>query len=284
MTKLIIGCGYLGSRVALHWLDAGHSVAAVTRNPIRAEELKREGIQGVVADITQPVTLQRLPEAETVLFAVGYDSASGRSRREYYVNGLQAVLEALSPKIKRFILISSTSVYGQSDGQWVDENSPCLPKTESGLAFLEAENVLTASQFGSYAIVLRLAGIYGPGRLLRRTKDLLVGNSIVVPKDSFLNLIHVEDAAAIVASADVQGKSPCTYIVADGHPVKYCDYITHLAKLFGAPNPQFQEPMSCQSDKNRGSTNKRLLNTLMLSELSVLLKYPTYKEGLDAFL
>ena len=78
--------------------------------------------------------LHNLPEAQTVLFAVGYDATSGLSRRDYYVNGLQAVLKALSPKTQRFILISSTSVYGQTDGQWVDENSPCLPKTESGLA------------------------------------------------------------------------------------------------------------------------------------------------------
>ena len=72
---------------------------------------------------------------------------------------------------------------------------------------LEAENVLKASQFGPSAVILRLAGIYGPGRLLRRTKDLLAGNPIVAPKDNYLNLIHVDDAAAIVAAAETHGQT-----------------------------------------------------------------------------
>jgi nucleoside-diphosphate-sugar epimerase len=282
MTNLIIGCGYLGRRVAGHWLDAGQSVAAVTRSPTRAEELKRHGIQSVVADITRPETLENLPDPQTVLFAVGYDVTSGLSRRDYYLHGLQAVLKALSPKIQRFILISSTSVYGQTEGQWVDENSPCLPKTENGLVCLEAENVLKASQFGPCAVILRLAGIYGPGRLLRRTKDLLAGHPIVAPKDNFLNLIHVDDAAVIVADAAIHAKLPCTYIVADGHAVNYRDYITYLAKLLGESAPQFLEPSSCQSDQSRWSSNKRLSNSRMLSELCIQLKYPTYKEGLKA--
>ncbi len=208
--------------------------------------------------------------------------SSGRSRRDYYVSGLQAVLKALSPKTKRFILISSTAVYGQTEGEWVDEDSPSQPRTESGSAFLEAENVLAASQFGPGAVILRLAGLYGPGRLLRRSKDLLAGNPIVAVKERYLNLIHVEDAAAIVIAAETHAQPPRTYIVADGHPVKYCDYITHLAKLLNVANPQFQEPISWQNDKNRRSGNKRLSNSRMRTELDIELKYPTYKDGLDA--
>jgi nucleoside-diphosphate-sugar epimerase len=282
MTKLIVGCGYLGRRVAKQWLEAGQAVAGVIRSPARAEELKQQGSEGVVADITRPATLHGLPEAETVLFAVGYDAASGRSRRDYYVNGLQAVIKAISPKVERFILISSTAVYGQDKGEWVDEDSPCLPITEGGLAFLEAENALAASQFGRCAVTLRLAGLYGPGRLLRRTKDLLAGNPIVAVKERYLNLIHVEDAAAIVIAAETHAKPPRTYIIADGHPVKYCDYITHLAKLLNVANPQFQEPTSWQTDKDRRPSNKRLSNARMRPELGIQLKYPTYKDGLDA--
>ncbi|MGA2062328.1 MAG: NAD-binding protein [Thermoguttaceae bacterium] len=91
MTKLIVGCGYLGLRVAKQWLEAGQAVVGVTRSAARADELKQQGIEGVVVDVARPQTLKLLPEAETVLFAVGYDAASGRSRRDYYVNGLQAV-------------------------------------------------------------------------------------------------------------------------------------------------------------------------------------------------
>jgi len=254
----------------------------VTRSSAGADALKRQGIEEVVADITRPQPLKLLPQAETVLFAVGYDAASGRSRRDYYVSGLLAVLKALSPKTERFILISSTAVYGQTEGQWIDENSTRLPITEAGLAFLEAENVLAASQFGRFAVILRLAGLYGPGRLLRRTKDLLAGNPIVAVKDRYLNLIHVDDAAAIMIAAETHAQPPRTYIVTDGHPVKYCDYITHLSKLLKVANPQFQEPTSCQTDKNRRSSSKRLSNARMRTELGIQLKYPTYKDGLDA--
>jgi nucleoside-diphosphate-sugar epimerase len=268
--------------VAKQWLEAGQAVVGVTRSAARADELKQQGIEGVVVDVARPQTLKLLPEAETVLFAVGYDAASGRSRRDYYVNGLQAVQKALSPKTKRFILISSTAVYGQTEGQLIDEDSPCLPITEAGLAFLEAENALAASQFGPCAVILRLAGLYGPGRLLRRTKDLLAGNPIVAVKDRYLNLIHVEDAAAIVIAAEKHAKPPRTYIVADGHPVKYYDYITHLAKMLNVANLQFQEPATWQTDKKRGSSNKRLTNARMRTELGIQLKYYTYKDGLDA--
>jgi nucleoside-diphosphate-sugar epimerase len=282
MTNLIIGCGYLGRRVAELWLDAGQSVAAVTRSQMRAEELKRHGIQSVVADITRPATLDKLPEAQAVLFAVGYDITSGLSRREYFIHGLQAVIEALSPNVQRFILISSTSVYGQTDGQLVDEHSPCMPISENGSVCLETENVLTNSRFGPCAVILRLAGIYGPGRLHRRAKDLLAGIPITVPKDNFLNLIHVDDASAILAAAAIHAKPPCTFIVADGHAVKYLDYIAYLAKLLGVSDPQFIEPTACESDQVRALSNKRLSSSQILSELGVQLKYPTYQKGLKA--
>jgi nucleoside-diphosphate-sugar epimerase len=282
MTKLIVGCGYLGIRVAKLWHEAGQAVVGVTRSRTRALELKRQGIEGVVADVTRPETLKVLPEAETVLFAVGYDAASGQSRRDYYVSGLQAVLKTLSPKTERFILISSTAVYGQNSGEWIDEDSPCLPITEAGLAFLEAENVMAASQFGPFVVILRLAGLYGPGRLFRRTNDLLAGNPILAVKERYLNLIHVDDAAAIVIAAEMRAKPPRTYIVADGNPVKYCDYVTHLAKLLNVANPRFQEPTTCHTDRNRRLSNKRLSNTGMRTELGIELRYPTYKDGLDA--
>jgi nucleoside-diphosphate-sugar epimerase len=280
--KLIIGCGYLGRRVAGHWLDAGNNVVALTRSAAKAEDLKGQGIRPLVADITQPATLHSLPEAKTVLFAVGYDAACGRPRKDFYVEGLQAVLQSLSPKTNRFILISSTAVYGQTDGQWVDEDSPCQPKTEGGAAFLEAENALAASQFGQRSVILRLAGLYGPGRLSRRIKDLQKGKQLLGASERFLNLIHVEDAAAVVVAAEIHARPPRTYIVADGRPLKYRDYLTYLAMLVGRPNHQDGESSSCLSNQPSRMTNKRLSNARMLTELGVQLKYPTYEKGLKA--
>ena len=212
---------------------------------------------------------------------MGYDPTSGRTRHECYVDGLQAVLNVLSPQIQRFIFISSTAVYGQDNGELVDENSACLPRTESGLALLEAENILMASRFATKTIILRLAGIYGPGRLLRRTKDLLAAAPIVVPKNSFLNLIHVDDAATVIENADKRAKPPCKYIVADGNPVQYRDYINCLAELISAPKPQYIEPLPNEVKTSRYSSNKRLITSKMLAELGVQLTYSTYRQGLD---
>ena len=96
--KLIVGCGYLGLRVARRWMAAGHAVAGLVRSAASAESLAREGVRPIVADVTQPSTLRDLPAADTLLYAVGYDPAGGASRSAVYVDGLRAVLDAVSPR------------------------------------------------------------------------------------------------------------------------------------------------------------------------------------------
>ena len=169
MTKLIIGCGYLGLRVARRWRAAGHDVLCLVRTAEHAGQLAREGLHSLVADVTRPETLVGLPAAASVLWAVGFDAAGGRSRREVYVQGLQNVLAALPADTGRFLFVSSTSVYGNTRGGWVDENSPCQPGREAGRVLLVAEDALRHHALGPQSIILRLAGLYGPGRLPRLT-------------------------------------------------------------------------------------------------------------------
>src|SRR5436190_21081746 len=128
MAKLVFGCGYLGLRVAKLWRQAGEQVIAVTRSADKAGRLERDGLTPLVADISQPDTLQpiaQLTGIDTVLFSVGFDR-SGRTIREVYVDGLAQVLHVL-PAVSRFLYISSTGVYGQVAGDVVDETSPCQP-------------------------------------------------------------------------------------------------------------------------------------------------------------
>ncbi len=128
MSKLIFGCGYLGLRVARRWRAAGETaVHVVTRSAERAATLSAEGFIPQVADVTQPETLRDLPAADTVLFAVGYDRASGRSIEQVYVDGFKHVLEALPADRGRLIYVSTTGVYGDCDGEQVDEDSACRP-------------------------------------------------------------------------------------------------------------------------------------------------------------
>ncbi len=278
--KLIIGCGYLGLRVARRWMAAGHAVAGLVRSVSSAESLAREGIVPIVADVTQPSTLCDLPAADTLLYAVGYDPSSGAPRSAVYVDGLRAVLDAVAPKVRRVILTSSTGVYAEHRGGWVDESSPCQPLRESGRALLAAEEALAAHRLGAVGIVLRLAGLYGPGRLPRRA-ELASGEPLPIAAGEHVNLIHVDDAAAAVLAAEARARPPRTYLISDGHPVERRAYFLDLARLFGLPPPVFRDPLPGEAAGRRGG-DRRVSNARMIAELQVKFVYPTYREGLAA--
>ncbi|MGA2256675.1 MAG: SDR family oxidoreductase [Thermoguttaceae bacterium] len=279
-SKLIVGCGYLGLRVARRWIAAGHAVAGLVRSSAAAESLARESIRPTVADVTQPSTLLSLPAADTLLYAVGYDPASGASRSAVYVDGLRAVLDAISPPVRRVILISSTGVYAEQGGGWVDESSPAQPSRESGRALLAAEEILAAHRLGALGIILRLAGIYGPGRLPRRS-ELAAGQPLPIATGQQVNLIHVDDAAAAVLAAEAYARPPRTYIISDGRPVERREYFAEMARQLGLPRPSFREPLPGEIT-GRGGGDKRVSNARMLGELHLKLAYPTYREGLAA--
>ena len=280
MANLIFGCGYLGQRVARLWRDQGQEVYAVTRSLERAKQLAGEGLKPLVGNIDGSTQLLLPQGVRTVLFAVGFDDR-GRSIHDVYVGGITNALRSLPETIERFIYISSTGVYGKVTGREVDEDSPCQPTREGGQACLAAETVLRASRFSSRSIILRLAGLYGPGRI-PRAEDLAAGKPIEAPAAGWLNLIHVEDAARIVLQATDRAASPRTYVVSDGHPIERRDYYAELARLLGAPPPQFQEPPADSPAALRASSDKRVNPRRMLAELAPPLLYPSYREGLAA--
>jgi nucleoside-diphosphate-sugar epimerase len=284
MAKLIFGCGYLGLRVARRWRDAGEQVYVATRWPARAAALSAEGFSPFVADVTLPKSLAALPAAETALFAVGHDRASGHSIEEVYVGGFQNVLDALPAATGRVIYISTTGVYGNSAGDWIDEDSPCEPTRPGGKASLAAEEALRRWPLGARGIVLRLAGLYGPGRVPNRA-PLLAGEPLAVPTEGFLNLIYVDDAvAAVLAAATLDIEPPRTYLISDGHPAPRGEYYAELARLLGAPAPRFVEPPADDPRAARAAADKRIDNSRMLAELRISLAYPSYREGLAAIL
>lgn len=279
MTRLVVGCGYLGRRVALAWLAGGQVVAAVTRDPGRAEELSRAGIRAIVADVTRPETLAGLPAAETVLYSIGYDRRTGQSRRAVTVDGLRNVLDALDPQTRRLIFTSSTGVIGNHRGDWVDEASVCWPVREAGRIGLEAEELLRRDPLGSRAIIVRLAGLYGPGRI-PKLADVQQGRPIAVPDDSFLNLIHVDDAAGVILAAEAKAVAGRTYLASDGSPARHRDFYCEIARCLGVPPPQFTPP--APGTRAAALENKRVSNRRMLEELGVELQFPDFRAGLAA--
>jgi nucleoside-diphosphate-sugar epimerase len=267
---LIFGCGYLGRRVAALWRAAGHRVVALTRT--HADALRPAGIEPITGDVLDRDSLRALPPASTVLYAVGLDRTAGKPMREVYVTGLANVLGTLPP-CTRFVYVSSTGVYGRTDGRWVDELDPAEPTDESGAVVREAEQLLRAER--PNAIVLRFAGIYGPDRLLRK-QPLLKGEPLVGDADKWLNLVHVADGAAAVLCAESRGAPGETYNVADGAPVARRDFYTLLAELLNAPPAQFEhrpEP---------GAANRRIDGTKARTALGWAPAFPTYREGLTA--
>jgi nucleoside-diphosphate-sugar epimerase len=253
------------------WLNSQRSVAALTRR--NAPALAAQGIQPIVGDVLEPSTLRQLPIATTVLYAVGFDRTAGKSMREVYIDGLENVLDALNAN-SRFIYISSTGVYGQTDGSVVDESSSTVPVEEAGEIVLEAEKRLRVRR--PDAMVLRFAGIYGPDRLLRRQSQLRSGEPFTGDPDRWLNLIHVDDGARAILAAEAHEAPGAVYNIVDDEPAPRRAFYSLLAELVGAPAPRYDNRAEPRAN------NRRVSNAKAKSALGWQPNYPSYREGLPA--
>lgn len=286
MSKLVIGCGYLGRRVAARWIEAGQEVFALTRSEANARQLHQLGIRPIIGDVCEPETLRSLPAVDSVLFAVGFDRSSGRSQHSVYVDGLSNVLNQIGSRCERFIYVSSSSVYGQSEGEWVDETSPCEPAQPGGQCCLAAESRLlsfahdrqASATSAPIACVLRLSGIYGPDRLLSRITSLRSREPLSGRGDAWLNLIHVDDAATAVLAAEQRGQPNQTYLISDDRPILRSEYYHLLARRTNSPEPVFSEDLPAK--RGSGGLNKRCSNRKARTELGLVLAYPSINEGL----
>lgn len=296
-TRLLVGCGYLGIRVAKLWRAAGEHTVSTTRGDDPTPEMINAGIFTGQAEVTKPESLAwfaNLPRlgdtpVESLVYAVGYDRRAAADIHTVYAEGLANVLAALPSSVNRVTYISTTGVYGLHEGEWVDEETPPGPQREGGRASLAAEHILAAHELGVSSAILRLAGLYGPGRVPHLDK-LLAGEPLPVPAEGWLNLIHVDDAARIVVAADAwlaaQGPAdgPHVFCVTDGTPVRRRDYYAEAARLLGAPAPRFTDPPPGSPAAARAAANRRVRNDKMRATFSVELAYPSYHEGLAAIL
>ncbi|WDQ15801.1 SDR family oxidoreductase [Rhodopirellula sp. P2] len=284
---LIVGCGYLGLRVGRLAQQLGWHVAATTRT--RFETLAAEGFTPIAFDWNDSRTLQHLPAATHVLIAVAYDRNSRVERFASQVDGLARLVRHLdqgrspdqSPDV---CYISTTGVYHQSGGMWVDETSPTQPSREGGKAHLAAEAQLRSLRFGRPTTTLRLAGIYGPGRV-PRAADVIAGRPIASPASGHLNLIHVDDAAtAVMNNFDSQRfdeRSRCPlYVVSDDEPVVRREFYRQIARDTRSPKPTFVEPDADSGVRFRSETDKRIWNRRVRRDLIPAMKFPTYRQGL----
>jgi nucleoside-diphosphate-sugar epimerase len=277
-TKLVIGCGYLGLRVALRWREQGHRVFATTRSDERAAEFRRLGLEPVGCDVLDRGSLGSLPAASTVLYCVGFDRGQGVTMQRVFVEGLANVLDHV-PRPNRFVHVSSTGVYGQSDGEWVDESSATEPQDKAGQTVLEAERLLRDRL--PEALVLRFAGIYGPGRLIH-ARAVREGQPLTGDPDKFLNLIHVDDGASAVLAGAAQARPGQICNVCDDEPVRRGEFYQLLAHRMGAPEPRWLPGSSLDARGRHERGNRRIRNRRLRQDWRVELLYPTYREGLLA--
>ena len=299
-TRIIFGIGYLGSRVANLWRDQRDYTWASTRRDNPTEAMLVARTLTAQADVTKPETLYWLREisshmgspTESLLYAVGYDRTAGPDIHSVYADGLKNVLAALPASVTRVIYISTTGVYGTAGGGWVDETTPTAPHRDGGKASLAAEEILRAHPLGRRSAILRLAGIYGPGRVPYLDK-LRANEPITAPSAGWLNLIHVDDAARIVVAIDrwlakrSEEDGPHVFCVSDGVPAVRGEYYAEAARLIGAPAPQFTTPLADSPAAARAGADRRVSNAKLrewMATTGLALQYPSYHEGLAQIL
>jgi len=236
---LLAGCGDLGLRVARQLLARGDQVWALRRSVVTVEG---DGIHWLHGDLGRPDSLRSLPQDITQLVYLpapdkGRPEARGEAAyRNLFVDGLRHVLSALDvASLRRVLFVSSSAVYGEHTGAWVDECTPENPLGFNGAVLLEAERWLARQPLPS--VVLRLAGLYGPGRvqLIERLRE----GKVHVPRDTthWSNRIHIDDAAVAVAHLLALREPLPLYLGVDDTPLPLDVLYDALAARLGAPLP-----------------------------------------------
>jgi nucleoside-diphosphate-sugar epimerase len=285
MRVLIVGCGYVGLPLGAELVRLGHEVVGLRRSTHAADELKSAGIQPLRADISQLAELNKLPaDFDWVVNCVAAGGGGAENYRRVYFEGMRNLVEWLSAApLKKFVYTSSTSVYGQNDGSVVTEQSPAEPAADTAKMLVETENVLrTAAQTRNFpAIILRVAGIYGParGHLFRqflRGEARLDGGGA-----RWLNMIHRDDVIGCVIAALKNGKPGEIHNAADDAPVSQLEFFQWLAAELNRPMPA-GVPAESDEIRKRGVTNKRVSNAKLKAELKYTFQFPDFRAGYAA--
>jgi nucleoside-diphosphate-sugar epimerase len=267
---VLIGCGYTGAYVARTLIGRGVPLTITRRDRTAAEEMAQQlGANGAGVDLGDPSTLEGVipPGAIVVCLAPpGHDPAFE----------MQALVRA-SRAAAKLVYVSSTGVYGPAGGAWVDEAFPVAPVTASGRARAAAEAALAAAEIP--VVILRVAGIHGPGRKMsdriREGTHRVIGDG-----SSHVSRIHVVDLVAAIIAA---GERPVTGVVniADDDPSPIGEVADAFAAQLGVP-PSPRVPADSVSPEVAGmlTANRRIANRRMKEELGVVLRYKSWRDGL----
>lgn len=274
MTKhvLVAGAGDVGMRVARMLAAQGAVVTALRRSPVASEP----GVAVCAVDLADPSALRALPSGVTeVAYLPSPDARTPAAYRTVFRDGLANLLGALDTTlVRRVVFVSSSAVYGDHDGAWVDEDTPPAPLGFNGEILLEAELWLAGQ--GLPAVTLRLAGLYGPGRT--QLVERLRRGAVVAPRQPpfWSNRIHVDDAAAAVVHLLGLANPAALYLGVDDMPLPLSELYDHLSRLLGVPLPPAGEPPV-------GIGSKRLRNARLRAS-GLVLRWPDSRTGYAALL
>ncbi len=285
MHVAIVGCGYVGLELGRQLLEAGHEPIGVRRSATGLEAIEAAGFEAARADVTEPESLETVPDVDAVVFAASSGGRGAEKAREVYVEGLEATVEAFGTREnppERLVYTSSTGVHGDHDGDWVDEGTPVEPATEKTEVLAEAERVALEApeEFGFDGTVARYAGLYGPERY--RLDRYLEGPVT----EGYLNMVHRDDAAGSVAYLLSEGLARGGVVqVVDDEPVSKWSFADWLAAECDVDQPEKRTKAERLADgdlseatRRRILTSKRCSNE-KLRELGYAFRYPTYREG-----
>ncbi len=278
MRVLIAGCGYVGSALGLLLAAEGHTVFGLRRNTAALPA----AIKPVRADLSKPLSPDALPpNLDAVVCAASPGGSSDEAYRTAYVDGPRNILSALEgPRVERLVLVSSTGVYGQKNGEWVDEGSPTEPANPSGRRLLEGENLVLGGPIP--ATVLRLGGIYGPGR----TGMIERAQRNPPPEDAppqYTNRIHRDDCAGALRHLLLIPEPEPVYLGVDHEPADRRTVAEWLASHLGENLPANASPTGDEPQARPGRTNKRCSNERLLRS-GYEFRYPTFRAGFAALL
>ena len=280
----IVGCGYIGTRLALRALDAATPVSGVVRSAASAEKLGEQMIPVLRCDLDSEPLPAGSTEGQEVYYCAPPPSAGVQdTRMRRFIAGL-----ADSGQPRRIVYLSTTGVYGDCHGEWVDERRPANPQVDRAHRRWDAEQVLQAwrERSGGELVILRVAGIYGPGKLpLARLRK---GEPMVDEADApWTNRIHADDLVSACLAAMHKGVDGEVYNACDGNPGNMSDYFKQVAEMAGiAPPPlislaQAREQLSPGMLSYLGES-RRLSNAKLLRDTGLQLRYPGLPEGLCA--
>ena len=274
---LIAGCGDVGTALGLSLAERGHDVFGARRSAHRLPE----PLHPLPVDLTDARAIERaVPAVDAAVYAVAAGSRDEGAYRRAYVEGVSALLEVLEARAeppRRVFFVSSTSVYGERGGEWIDETAPLAPRGFAGESLVAGERRMLASPIP--ATVVRFAGIYGPGRgwMIERAR---AGARCAGDPPKFTNRIHRDDCAGVLAHlVELGDRCDDAYIGVDDAPVEECEVLEWLAARLRAPAPRRVRGDEAAS---RGS-GKRCSNARLRAS-GYRFRHPTFREGYAAVL